>query len=345
MSTRPVLSVFLLLALSLGSMLALASDLYTGESALAADERAGPAELARALDEVLVRLTGEAGESLVDRFGLADSELRLLVLSEQRVRRQRSDADGSGLREQVRLQVDFDPQRVDALLAERNLPRLGRERPSILLWLAVENAEGIGLDADPVLEAEIAEQGRRLGLDIVRPLGDLQDLAEIEAIDIRGGFLDSAEPSARRYGAGLIAMLDLRQTRAGWEGRWFWRLDGLDAGLHSQAPSRERALSAGLERLLATLVDRFGVLPGLEGGTRRILVEGIDEEVQYVEVLRYLSSLSVVADLRVVAARDNRVDFELDLTGPGFEDALAIGAVLDVIERREDGALIVRLAR
>ncbi len=324
---------------------AVGETLYRGEAPLAAGEQGGPATVARALDEVLLRLTGQTEVSLVERFGLSQSVIRQLVLSEQRVRRQRPGPEGQASVEELRLQVDFDPRGVDALLADRNVPRLGRERPSILLWLASEDELGSGFDGGLALEAEISEQGRRLGLDIIRPLGDLQDLAEVELIDIRGGFLDSAELSRQRYGAGMVAMLDLRQSGEGWEGRWFWRLDGLDTGLRSRSESRRQVVADGLEGLLTALAQRFAVLPGLEGDVRQVLVEGIEEEVQYVEVLRYLGSLSVVDDVRVVAARGYEVDFELDLAGPGFEDALAIGGVLDVVERGADGRLRVRLAR
>jgi len=324
---------------------AVGETLYRGEAPLAAGEQGGPATVALALDEVLLRLTGQTEVSLVDQFGLSQSMIRQLVLSEQRVRRQRPGPEGQAPVEELRLQVDFDPRGVDALLADQNIPRLGRERPSILLWLASEDEFGSRFDAGLVLESTILEQGRRLGLDIIRPLGDLQDLAEVELIDIRGGFLDSAELSRRRYGAGMVAMLDLRQSGDGWEGRWFWRLEGLDTGLRSQSESRRQVVVDGLEGLLSALAERFAVLPGLEGDVRRVVVEGIDDEVQYVEVLRYLGSLSVVSDVRVMAARGSELDFELDLAGPGFEDALAIGGVLDVVARDADDRLRVRLAR
>ncbi|TVS12712.1 MAG: DUF2066 domain-containing protein [Wenzhouxiangella sp.] len=323
-----------------------AASLYTGEAVIESGDEAVQSLRLEALDEVLTRLTGIVDRSLVEELEIGAAELRMLVLSEQRIRRPRIGPGGVDVIEQVRLQVDFDPQGVDRLLAARGLPRLGRERPAVLLWLAVEEGGDLSLDGGAELEDAIDEQARRLGLDVIRPLGDLLDLADIEAIDIRGGFLDSAEPSARRYGAGVIAMLDLREQEDDWQARWFWRLEGRDAGVGMAVDDSILAIKLGLQQVLGALVDRFGLTGAAEpGGLVRVVVGGILDEVQYAEVMRYLSSLSVVADVQVIAARDREIEFELDLASAGLEDALAIGGVLAVDGRRADGGLVLRLRR
>ena len=63
------------------------------------------------------------------------------------------------------------------------------------------------------------------------------DLSEISLQDVRGGFLSSAEESARRYGTGVIAMLDLRLQEPDaeepwWTGRWRWRVGTQESGLN-----------------------------------------------------------------------------------------------------------------
>ena len=320
-----------------------ASALYTGEAVLTADEPEQAAAL-RALDEVLARLTGITDRSLVDELALDASVLRLLVSSQQRVRRSVLGPDDQPLPDQLRLRIDFDAPGVDELLRRNGLPRLGRERPAILLWLAVESATGVELQGGPYLEQEISEQARRLGLDVVRPLGDLIDLADIEVWDIRGGFLDMAEVSARRYGTQLIAMLDLRSLHEGWLGRWFWRLDGRDAAVQLAADSRSAVVAAGLEGLLGQMAERFAVGADAEHATqRRVVVSGIDSDVQYAEVLRHLEALGAVSDVLVLSARGAELELQLRLRSPGLEDGLALGGVLAIEERRMDGSLLLRL--
>lgn len=340
-----ILSALLLTGLWASPVQAQLAALYTGEVAL--DEAlSADGNALRALDQVLTRLTGITDRSPVEELGLESSVLRLLVSSEQRVRRSRLGSDDQPLPDEVRLRIDFDPSGVDGLLARRGLPRLGTERPSILLWLAVQDQSGVELQGSAFLEQEISEHARRLGLDVVRPLGDLIDLADIDAADIRGGFLDSGEASARRYGAQMIAMLDLRAVDQNWAARWYWRLEGRDSGLQLELEDVSAVVAAGLERLLNTLAERFAVRAGAEhAGQRRIVVRGIEGEVQYAEVLRHLESLSAVEQALVIAARGTDVEFQLQLRSPGLEDGLAIGGVLGIEQRRADGSLELRLLR
>jgi hypothetical protein len=323
-----------------------ARTLYTGEAVLDAEPAPVLTPVEQALEQVLTRLTGLTDVSVVDRLGVSASDVSLLVLSQQRVRRSRLTEEGDTSPEEVLLRVEFDPRGVDALLAKAGLPRLGSTRPSILLWVALEDLQGVRLAADPVLEEIIARQARRLGLDVLRPLGDLQDLSEVEAVDVRGGFLEAAEPSAARYGAGLTVMLDLRRFGPGWNGRWSWRLEGVDAGLRTDAESREGIISRGLESVLGALVDRFGRVAGSgRAGPLQLVVEGIDDEVQYAEVLGYLSALGPVDQVQVIAARDRSIHFELLVSRAGIEDLLTIGDVLEPLATDREGRLKARLKR
>jgi len=340
-----ILSCLLFVLLSFAPVAADARSLYTGEVVIDAAETADRNAL-RALDEVLARLTGITDRSLVDELGLGPSVLRLLVSSEQRVRRSVLGPDDQPRADELRLRIDFDPAGVDDLLLRRDLPRLGRERPSILLWLAVEGETGVELQGSAYLEQAISEQARRLGLDVVRPLGDLIDLADIDVFDIRGGFLDSAEASARRYGTQVIAMFDLRQLDMDWAARWFWRLDERDGSLQLEVDDPSAAVAAGLESILAALVERFAVAADAEHASqRRVVIRGIEGEVQYAEVLRHLESLSAVSDVLLLGARGTELEFQLQLRSPGLEDGLAIGGVLGIEDRRPDGSLLLRLLR
>jgi hypothetical protein len=333
-------------ALSAVATEASARSLYTGEALIRTEDTASSELLDQALDEVLTRLTGFTGFSMVDRMALTPAQVQVLVLSQQRVRRSRLEPGGQSTVDELFLRVEFDPRGVDALLAEASVSRLGPTRPSVLLWLAIEDDQGVRLEAGPFLEQVLERQARRLGLEVLRPLGDLQDLAEVRATDVRGGFLEVAIPSAERYGAGVLAMLDLREGSAGWSGRWFWRLEGRDASLASQATELEPVIAQGMEALLGALVDRFGRVAGIgQTGAIRLSVEGIEDEVQYAEVLNYLGSLGPVDGVRVVAARGTTIDFELQLTGANFEDLLTIGNVLEPVGRVLNGQARARLKR
>lgn len=328
-----------------------AASLYVGE--VSVDEqgsRAGTAEQLRALDQVLSRLTGNYSDSLVDELGLGAGVLDTLVLSQQLVRR-RVVAESGDSEERLRLQAEFDERAVNELLRDNDLARWGRERPAVLLWVVVEDQRGTRFLESARARYVIEEQARRMGLDIVLPLGDAMDLAEVSVQDVRGGFLESARASAQRYGAGVIAMLDLRLQRESgqeswWTGRWRWRVEGQDSGLNHSADDPEALIRSGLQRLASTLAARYAVIDADgEYSQWRLTVTGVVDEVQYAEVLRYLRNLSIVDELRVASARERQVTFELSSNSPNIEPYLGLGGLLELRRRDGEGRLVYGLAR
>lgn len=322
-----------------------ANDLYVGEVALAENEPVTPALLLQALDQVLVRLTGRTDESPSALLGLNSGDVSSLLQGQQRVRVERLDAEGQ-LETRSLLRADFYAVAVDRLLASAGLKRLGRERPSILLWVVIEDQGAPGWSDDPILEQVLNEQARRFGLDVIRPLRDALDLASVGLSDVRGGFLEAAEASADRYRADVVAMLDLRLEEELCSGRWFWRIDGRDSSLSLTAESPFQVIEGGYIALLAAMVERYGIAAGAADGlTERVVVEGIVDSIHYAEVLRYLGGLSLVDSVRVTRAGQRTVEFELSVSGMGLEDLIELGRILTVEERSADGRWILRLNR
>lgn len=331
---------------------AASASLYTGEVPVEADGRISTGEKLDALDQVLARLTGRFDGSLVSELGLGADSLRNLVLSQQLVRRKVIDAGGEAT-EELRLQVDFDQPSINELLKRNGLPRWGRERPAILLWAVIEDQAGTRFLEAPGLEYVIGDQARRLGLEVVLPLRDAMDLTEISLQDVRGGFLDSAEASARRYGVGVIAMLDLRVQEPDpdpespwWTGRWRWRIEGAESGLTHSGERPQELIRSGLERLASTLAARYAAVDhGGESATWRITVQGIVDEVQFAEVLGYLDNLSVISDVRVASAEGRQMTFEVVAGGQDIEPYLGLGGMLELERRGPDRHLYFRFAR
>lgn len=325
-----------------------AADLYTGE--VPAGDGAGHAgaEMA-ALDQVLSRLTGFYDESLVKRLGMGAGSVDRLVLTRQLLEREVVLPSGDS-EETLYLQLDFDAAAIRRLLSDNQLPRWGRERPLVLLWIAQEDDGAVGmLEDDPRLDYLVAEHARRVGLDIVRPLGDVFDLSEVTAEDVRGGFLASSENAAKRYGADVVAMLDLRQRQSDeddgrWQGRLHWRVGGQELSLRRSDVQRERMIAEGFEKLASSLASRYAVIDtGGEALHWQVAVSGIVDEVQYAAVVNYLENLSVVHHLQVVSVRGREIVFDLE-AGEGLESYLELGGLLELEQREQNRKLFYRLA-
>lgn len=320
---------------------ALVEGLYTGEATV--DQVAGvdrDAQL-QALDEVLFRLTGLTNGA--ERLSISTADLPQLIQSRQIIERSVADIDGVPKTE-LRERVEFDALAIDQLLANQELMRWGRERASVLVWAVIEEGYQAELLDDPLLEATMREVGRRLGLDLIQPLGDAMDLSALSLADVRGGFLDQTQASLARYGASVALMLDLRPDVNGWLARAFWRIDGVDGGQSFLGQSPQLVLERAFEALFQAMIRRYAIdLNDQASRTQRIRIIELIDPVQYAEVLGYLRNLDVVERVRVIEARGEEMEFELTLRGDNLVDILAVGQTLEVLDTGSNGLIELRL--
>ena len=320
---------------------AFVETLYTGEAVLSSEGGERTSAQLVALDQVLFRLTGQADAR--QRLAIDAGNVARLIQSQQMIERQWLDRQGA-LEAQLRLRVEFDSIALDQRLAEAQVRRWGRERVSVLTWAAIEQAFSVRLLDDPVLERALKQWADVYGLDLVRPLGDALDLAQLDLLDIRGGFLDQTSSGLQRYGAGVALMLDLRPEGTDWLARAFWRIDSVDGGRIFRAPTRVAVLADALEGLLQALIDRYATdLNDTSTQTKTLRLVGMDDPVQYAEALQYLNGLSVVNDLRLIEASNAEMVFEVVVQGDNLIDLLAVGQTLEVTGTAPSGLIDLRL--
>ena len=342
--TRAINQLFIaamaLLSASMASAV-LIEGLYVGEAKV--DQVRGVDRNAplKALDEVLFRLTGLPNGA--QRLSISTADLAQLIQSRQIIERSVVNTAGEPITE-LRERVEFDALAIDQLLANQELKRWGRERASVLVWAVMEEGFQVELLDDPMLEATMRELGRRLGLDLIRPLGDALDLSELSLADVRGGFLDQTQPGLARYGASVALMLDLRPDMTGWLARAFWRIDGVDGGQSFLGPSPQVVLERAFEALFQAMVRRYAIdLNDQASRTQRVRIIDLSDPVQYAEVLGYLRNLGVVERVRVIEARGQQMEFQLTLRGDNLVDILAVGQTLEVLDTDSTGLIELRL--
>lgn len=291
-----------------------------------------PTALLRALNQVLVRVTGRVGEDLVATIGTGESQALSLTLSRQ-FRDVEIPLVGTGTgenrtRRERQLRVEFDASAVDRLLDEAGLPRWGRERPEMLLWMAGDGQTGAEfLQPDAAMRFAMRQAEFRYGLPLTEPILDAQDRIEVTPSDIRGGFVGAAEPALQRYGADGMILLDLRQSANYWTGRWVWKLGDDEQSFSRSGATPAEVVELGLSRIAGSLAARFAVRPDALD-RRQIVVSGLQRTVHYAEVQSFLAGLTGVEALRVLAANGDTVTFELVSSVDGLQQRIELSGVL-----------------
>jgi len=168
------------------------SGLYEAEVPVI-DQAAATREkgVATALRVVLVKVTGD--RNVASRSAIVP----LLEEAQRYVQQYRyravspTTADGSVLPEEsLELWVRFDAGTLDKRLRDLGVPIWGKQRPSTLVWLVVEDEGGrrlIGTDEESEYLSVLKERASVRGIPMLIPLLDLEDNARLKPSDVWGG--------------------------------------------------------------------------------------------------------------------------------------------------------------
>ena len=222
------------------------AGLYETEVGMAgADEQArGDAEL-RALEAVLVKLTGTRNVNVLAALALHDGPLRDLI--------ERFQARGGNGDEPRRLWVRFDERQLDRLLARSQIPLWGRTRPLTAVMLAIDDGQSkrmLAAGENSGFAATLNGAAASRGIPMVLPLMDLQDARQLRPDSLLAGDDAGTRTTADRYRGEALVYGALAAKASGWQLDWT-----LQVGEERRDRSKKGAPNALLELLANSVAD------------------------------------------------------------------------------------------
>lgn len=336
----PRICLVLLLLMPLFAAGEQVSGLYEAEVDVSGENHASLDQAMKAaMGTVMVKLTGDpAVASRSNTSGLLQNAKN--YVQQYRYRRAPVDQPSSlsatgGETERLRLWVQFDAVALDGALRKAGLPIWGRERPSAVVWLAVEQGNqrrlvgtGDPSDLPTVLKDHAAERA----IPLILPLMDLEDETRLKVTDVWGGFWENIQNASRRYGTMNVLVGIMREASPGtWEARWTLYLDDRETSWSSMAQTPGILAKAGVDGAANILAERFARTETYrEEAGLALVVEGITNVDQYVQVQSYLSSLQSVKDLKVTRVEVDQVTFYIVAHGglSTVTQSIALGRIL-----------------
>jgi hypothetical protein len=328
-----VLVIVIFWAVSLQVQAAGVSDLYEAQVPVSSQT---PEEQARAVKDafqkVLLKVMG-------NRHTLAQAPLAPMLEEASKLVQQFRYNAPEEESNAATFWVRFDPKGVQRLLRQNALPTWGRARPTLLLWVAIEEGrKRYLLDASissPAIEA-LEDQAEARGIPVLFPLWDLEDQSRLSFSDVWGNFPEPILAASSRYPTSvqLVGRL-LRQETGDWQTRWTlyganevrgWSVHG---GL-------DQVLRDGINEAVDIIVDR--VVPIIENSSPFsvwVSVNDVTSFVDYARLSSYLSRLSQVTVIQPVQLSRTEVKFRLELQGDlkGLAASILFGRVLAQAEK------------
>jgi hypothetical protein len=283
-------------------------------------ERGRDAALQEALRTVLVRASGRRD---------APNQLGAALTNPRQYMRFESTAAGT-------LTAGFDSGSVDKLLADAGLPIWGRERPSALIWLRINEADGTSrwVTDVPSLERDlVVRTAQARGLPIVWPRGEAEEQSLAAASTDAASLLQMAT----RYGANAVLLGQARRDGLGGL-RVRWTLASGDGAADAEG---------GLEEGVHLAADTFARAYAASGGALadvRLEVSGVSDLNAYAETLNYLEGLTLVRAVAVEEVAGDVMRFKLTVRGNAQTLTRAIALGNRLAQRSESTSDTDRLA-
>ena len=223
--------------------------------------------------------------------------------------------------EQRIISINFAAALIDELLADAGIPVWDGNRPSVLVWMVLQNSAGdrefLTADSNPEIVQVMQDFAAARGLPIIFPVLDFEDrktLSENVAWNLDEAVISSA---SERYGADSILAGRLHFTASSeLVGLWQFQFqdqadvfDGFDSELQSY-------LYDPLNRITTQLASYFAILPeSIDGETIRLRIDGIKTLSAYSSLLNYVENLGLVAIVTTAAVDGERIELQLSLVG------------------------------
>lgn len=223
--------------------------------------------------------------------------------------------------EQRYVNVTFASALINDLLISASVPIWDSNRPSVLVWMVLQEVNGdrrlLTADGDPEIVELIKRFGTERGVPLIFPVLDFEDRRSLPVESLWN--LDEAAivAASARYGADTVLSGRLLFAASGeYVGLWQFIFQNQASVFDGFESDLQAYLYKPLERITAQLSNYFAIVPVATDQTYvRLRVEGIDDLRAYSALLNYVRNLGLVRSVAMASLDGARMDLELGLQG------------------------------
>ena len=232
-----------------------------------------------------------------------------------------NDSQTREIRETRYINVNFAQSLLDDLLAGADIPVWDSNRPSVLVWMALQNNEGersmATADSNPEIISFMQKFAAERGLPIIFPVLDFEDRRALTEDAVWALDEDVIRRASERYGADSVLSGRLHFTVSGeLVGLWQFIFQGQAEVFDGFDEELESYLDEPLDRITNQLASHFALIPeATNQQIVRIQVEGIRDLSAYSALLNYISSLGLVESAITTAFEGQLLELQLGLLG------------------------------
>ena len=224
-------------------------------------------------------------------------------------------------REQRYIDVDFSSALIDELLTAANIPIWDSNRPSVLVWMALQDEAGnrslMTSDINDDIIELIQEFADRRGLPVLFPVLDFEDRRSLNEDLVWTLNEEAIRKASNRYGADSILTGRLHFTASGeLVGLWQFLFQNEADVFDGFSTDLREYLHGPLARVTSQLASYFAIVP--ESATTEMVqlrIDGVGSLQEYSSLLSYVSGLGLVESVSPAQLDGERLELRLGLVG------------------------------
>ena len=286
------------------------------------DGRQRDEAMSQALAGVLVKVSGQASvlsePEIVRALSKPETYLREFGFR---------TAEDDAIRQQY-FQATFDERLINQLLKKAGVSIWGKDRPSTLVWLAIENQGRRSLVASTgEFPTAFAPSFSQRGLPVLFPLMDFEDAASVSAVDVWGGFSNKILEASRRYGAQSVLTGRLAEDNDRYYGRLNLMFRGQSHSATIKALDQADVAQMAADLAGSVLSKHYAVNTSDGSSQVSLTVKDVNTLDDYATLVKYLAQVNAVRNVYVESVYGAMVSIELTIDGSESQlaDALSLG--------------------
>lgn len=235
------------------------------------------------------------------------------------------------------IEVTFASSLIQELLSDAKVPIWGSNRPSVLIWMVLQDSSGnrslLTPESDPEISDFIRNFAEIRAIPIIFPVLDFEDRNNLSEADVWTLDSEKIAKASIRYGADSILSGRLHFTSGG-ELVGLWQFifqneidifDGVEENLNNY-------LEVPLNRVANFLSSYFAVVAdSTPQETVSLKIEGIRNLKDYTSLMNYVSGLGNVHSVKTSILDRGTLQLELDLLGNAAQLSEVIGLDRDLV--------------
>lgn len=237
------------------------------------------------------------------------------------------------------LKMRFEERSVQRIIKAAQMPRWGSNRPSVLVWVALDESgkrqvvsDGV---ASPVL-VSLRTSAEQRGLPIILPVNDLEDAMKLPVGQLWGLFSERIKQASQRYSAESILAGRVYKDQNGlWQGQWKFYFQDKEFNFLFESVTLDSQTLSALTESAQILANSFALkATNADDRLLNVRINGVSDLTDYANALAYLEKLAITQAVIVKQVHANELTLQLKLAGSlqQLKQALALDNKLVFID-------------